>query len=658
MSKELTARWQNSNQIYLQACDRVRAKKSVDNLAERQSRTEAEVERYRNLIAEPCCLIHPESKNMQQWDICTMSALFYTATVTPFEVAFLGDETPAAWNEAATYGLFYTNSIVNLIFFIDMCMAFFTAYRSDRKEGGHWVKNLSKIRGHYMRTWFWIDIVSIIPFDEIQMSMGGGGGDMSKLKIIKCIRLLRLLKLVRVLKASRVYKRWEARISLPYAYIGLIQFTILLMVAGHWFACAFSIMAVLQDVETFTWQDSLARGFYCNGGDYDDLSDQEFSKMRKLSNSGTLDDTLPYSDLSCYISPPQFYAASIYWSIVTITSVGYGDITPVNGSEMWCSAFFVLFGAILWAYIIGNACGIISTLDVESIQHRQNMDALNFFMKDQLLPNEQQLRLREYFNQMKDINKNEGYKTLVSLMSPTLKGEVSEHRHAWLKTIPYLADCGIKFIVAITHEIDAAVFVPKEQVEWSDTLFSVGRGVASRAGKICLRGSFWGEDFILDTNALKDKTPTNALTYIEVLMLERDVLDTMLDEFPIQRKTIRHHKIRMAVSRGIIHHAKILKKLREEELGNQDPEPSPFKGAGVEDNSSGFNMRGSHGMDHFNRHASGTGAMLDVKHDMNLLLQRIEMLDLKFDTLLDRMAQEDRPRRSPSRRKLKPVPSS
>ena len=281
-------------------------------------------------------------------------------------------------------------------------------------------------------------------------------------------------------KASRVYKRWEARISLPYAYIGLIQFTILLMVAGHWFACAFSIMAVLQDVETFTWQDSLARGFYCNGGDYDDLSDQEFSKMRKLSNSGTLDDTLPYSDLSCYISPPQFYAASIYWSIVTITSVGYGDITPVNGSEMWCSAFFVLFGAILWAYIIGNACGIISTLDVESIQHRQNMDALNFFMKDQLLPNEQQLRLCQYFNQMKDINKNEGYKTLVSLMSR----KESERTPTRTEDRPLLTDCGIKFIVTIPHEIDIAVFVPKEQVEWSDTLFSVGR--ASHRGLVDL----------------------------------------------------------------------------------------------------------------------------------------------------------------------------
>ena len=87
-SKELTARWQNSNQIYLEACERVRAKKSVENLEERQAATEAEVERYRSLIAEPCCLIHPEAKYMQYWDLCTMLALVYTATVTPFEVAF------------------------------------------------------------------------------------------------------------------------------------------------------------------------------------------------------------------------------------------------------------------------------------------------------------------------------------------------------------------------------------------------------------------------------------------------------------------------------------------------------------------------------------------------------------------------------------------
>ena len=638
-SKELTARWQNSNQIYLEACERVRAKKSVENLEERQAATEAEVERYRSLIAEPCCLIHPEAKYMQYWDLCTMLALVYTATVTPFEVAFLGDETPAEWSEALVYGLFWTNSMVNLVFFLDMCMAFFTSYRTGGRSGGNWVKSLAKIRVHYIKTWFIIDILSIIPFDEIQMSSGGGSSDMSKLKIIKCIRLLRLLKLVRVLKASRIYKRWEARISLPYAYIGLIQFTILLMIMGHWFACAFSITAVLQDPNHFTWQDALARSYYCNGDPYDALTDTEFAKMRKLGNTDSLDDTVWYADIKCYISPSRFYAASIYWSIVTITSVGYGDITPVNEVEMWLTAFFVLAGAILWAYIIGNACGIISTLDVESIQHRQNMDALNFFMKDQLLPQEQQLRLRQYFNQMKDIAKNEGYKGLVSMMSPSLKGEVSEHRHAWLKTIPYLGDCGIKFIVAITHEIDAAVFVPKEQVEWSDTLFCVGRGVASRAGRICLKGSYWGEDFILDTHQLKDRTPTNALTYIEVLMLEREVLDTMLEDFPKQLAAIRRHKIRMAVKRGIIYHSKILRDIREKQLRGEFVETeytSPLKDLP----EAMINIRTKHGVDvlHGQHHAQ------DIKHDLHLVMQRIEMLDLKFDNVLDRLNSEDRHR--------------
>jgi hypothetical protein len=489
------------------------------------------------------------------------------------------------------------------------------------------------------------------------MSSGGGGGNMSKLKIIKCIRLLRLLKLVRVLKASRIYKRWEARISMPYAYIALIQFTIILMIAGHWFACAFSIVAVLQDPTTYTWQDRLARGYYCNGGDFDLLSDSEFAAMRKMGNQGTLDDTVWYADLTCYIAPPQFYAASIYWSIVTITSVGYGDITPVNGVEMWCSAFFVLAGAILWAYIIGNACGIISTLDVESIQHRTDMDALNFFMKDQLVPHDQRLRLREYFNQRKEIAKNEGYKGLVAMMSPSLKGEVSEHRHAWLKTIPYLADCSIQFIVAITLEIDAKVFVPREPVEWSDTLFSVGRGVASRAGKICLKGSFWGEDFILDTYQLKDRTPTNALTYIEVLMLERDIFDNMLEEFPVEKKTIRAHKVRMAVNRGIIFHSRVLKRVREEQRLGQSPEPSPMKGPDFKTGEHAIHLRS---MQLQHAHGSGGRGMFDVKHDMHLIMQRIEMLDLKFDTLLDKMNSDERGRnRGSSRgRKLRSQPSS
>ena len=45
---------------------------------------------------------------------------------------------------------------------------FFLAYREDSKEGGgRLVKDLSKIRKHYLRGWFSLDVASCLPFDVI-----------------------------------------------------------------------------------------------------------------------------------------------------------------------------------------------------------------------------------------------------------------------------------------------------------------------------------------------------------------------------------------------------------------------------------------------------------------------------------------------------------
>ena len=47
------------------------------------------------------------------------------------------------------------------------------------------------------------------------------------------------------------------------------------------------------------------------------------------------------------LSPSEVYAAAIYWSIVTITSIGYGDITPTNTNEMFVGTAILLFGSCL-----------------------------------------------------------------------------------------------------------------------------------------------------------------------------------------------------------------------------------------------------------------------------------------------------------------------
>ena len=117
------------------------------------------------------------------------------------------------------------------------------------------VRNFKAIRKNYLRGWFTIDLLSIIPFDF--MSAFTDGNAVKNLKIIRVIRLLRLLKLARIFKASRIFKRLESRINIPFSVIGLIKFAVLLLICGHWMACTWCMVGGGQEEgygrDGFTW---------------------------------------------------------------------------------------------------------------------------------------------------------------------------------------------------------------------------------------------------------------------------------------------------------------------------------------------------------------------------------------------------------------------
>lgn len=53
------------------------------------------------------------------------------------------------------------------------------------------------------------------------------------------------------------------------------------------------------------------------------------------------------------------YITSFYWSIVTLTTTGYGDLHPVNSKEMAFDIFYLLFNLGLQAYLVGNMTNLI-----------------------------------------------------------------------------------------------------------------------------------------------------------------------------------------------------------------------------------------------------------------------------------------------------------
>lgn len=53
------------------------------------------------------------------------------------------------------------------------------------------------------------------------------------------------------------------------------------------------------------------------------------------------------------------YITSIYWSIVTLTTTGYGDLHAENTLEMIFDIFYMLFNLGLTSYLIGNMTNLV-----------------------------------------------------------------------------------------------------------------------------------------------------------------------------------------------------------------------------------------------------------------------------------------------------------
>ena len=70
------------------------------------------------------------------------------------------------------------------------------------------------------------------------------------------------------------------------------------------------------------------------------------------------------------------YTYSIYWSIVTLTTVGYGDLHAVNTGEKLFNMIYMLFNIGLTAYIIGNMTNLIVHVAVRTFA----MVILSFYL--------------------------------------------------------------------------------------------------------------------------------------------------------------------------------------------------------------------------------------------------------------------------------------
>ena len=122
------------------------------------------------------------------------------------------------------------------------------------------------------------------------------------------------------------------------------------------------------------------------------------------------------------------YITSLYFTVTTITTVGYGDLHAANTMERGISIVIMIIGVISFSFATGSLSSIMQNYDQANAKLQERITVLNRIFKDHHLPLELYERLKQAIKY--DFNKDQNdINQFVVDLPHKLKLEVSLHIH-------------------------------------------------------------------------------------------------------------------------------------------------------------------------------------------------------------------------------------
>lgn len=468
-------------------------------------------------------MVHPLSPFMKYWDIVTLFLLLYTATLTPYEVAFLKDRPLSA--------MYFVNLVVNFAFFFDLCLNFNLMYFSDKQM--KMVTRRRDVAVNYLRGFFIIDFISILPYDDISTATGGGGGN---LKILRVVRIFRLAKLLRILRSSRIFARFENSMTINYGALKLFKFIVGTLFIAHWMACLWHLIKVIEASK-------------CNW-------------VYEYYHGACSDSTVEVPKGGFDMNPIGMYVTALYLSVMTISTVGYGDVTPQTDAERTYLIFAMLIGASVYAYVVGSICSIIASMNMRETEFQEQMDALNTFIHEARIEKHLALRLRAYFRYKRHSTSFKSWHALLANMSPTMRGDVAiQLNKGWMSGITYFEGIPQAVAIELSFTFVLETYPPSENIinedDESNALFVIKQGVVICRGVVKTTNGVFGEDMLWRTRQRGYRA--QSLSFVDTYSLSSSELERVLKEYPSVAKMFRRIAVRKIVCEKIIEAARIVK---------------------------------------------------------------------------------------------------
>ncbi|XP_041282220.1 potassium voltage-gated channel subfamily H member 6 isoform X4 [Onychostruthus taczanowskii] len=441
------------------------------------------------------------------WDWLILLLVIYTAVFTPYSAAFLLNEEQVEekrWDCSYSCDpLNIIDLIVDIMFIVDIVINFRTTYVNINDEV---VSHPGKIAIHYFKGWFLIDMVAAIPFDLLIFRSGSD----ETTTLIGLLKTARLLRLVRVARKLDRYSEYGA------AVLFLLMCTFALI--AHWLAC---IWYAIGNVERPYMEHKI--------GWLDNLGDQ----IGKRYND---------SDLSSGPSIKDKYVTALYFTFSSLTSVGFGNVSPNTNSEKIFSICVMLIGSLMYASIFGNVSAIIQRLYSGTARYHTQMLRVKEFIRFHQIPNPLRQRLEEYFQHAWSYTNGIDMNAVLKGFPDCLQADICLHlNRTLLQNCKAFRGASKGCLRALAMKFKTTHAPPGDTlVHYGDvltTLYFISRGsieilrediVVAILGK----NDIFGEPISLYARPGKSNADVRALTYCDLHKIQREDLLEVLDMYP------------------------------------------------------------------------------------------------------------------------------
>lgn len=364
-------------------------------------------------------IIDPLSTFYYIWSgLLTCSYVYYMYYI-PFAIAFEDDGV-------------YVFRILNLFFYsiyildvyISLCTAIIT-------EFGTYVHSKQEIKNYYLKNFFLLDIICLMPFDIVIFFIN------SPQYVIAYLRLFYLLKYKKIRNSIKIIIKNSSRHS-SLIRLGFIVF--ILLYFSHFFGCSFFYIAKFQY-------------YYYPNSRFDHMTYiKQFDEVNSYM-SGLLD-----------LSLLDQYIIMIYQGISLLSLGSYGDISPVTSLEKIYCIVWLLISRFLVAFLYAEASTFTGSMNGTYVKHLTKVNLVKQWINHNDLSDSLKKRILNYYDLLLRKLKGCNDEDFLNDLPEALRTDISHYLFYGLTTSGLFPEADSGAILSIIRKCKVQVYCVGEAI--------------------------------------------------------------------------------------------------------------------------------------------------------------------------------------------------